>query len=286
MPSSFYRLPQFTSLLVTGADASTFLQGQISFDMDRLTSARMELASCNSAQGRVQALLWLVKRSEGVVMILPTELRDAVLARLRKYVLRARVTFATDTLIVAGTSDAAGPDAERGHVEVDSTSRIRWPGEQARTLLLLPAAQEVPEDVAFEQAWRLNDIRAGLPQIHTTTYEAFVAQMLNVDLLGGIGFEKGCYTGQEIIARAHFRGTVKRRMFRFAANCAAPAPGTRIVSSDIHAGDVVDAAATDDGCELLAVISLAQLEARLSVDGVEDSQLRRLTLPYRVTSDE
>ena len=82
-------------------------------------------------------------------------------------------------------------------------------------------------DAEFAREWHAADIRAGLPQVYPQTHESFVAQMLNLDLLGGVSFEKGCYTGQEIIARTHFRGTVKRRMLRYAAACPAPAPGTR-----------------------------------------------------------
>jgi folate-binding protein YgfZ len=120
-----------------------------------------------------------------------------------------------------------------------------------------------------------------LPQVYPETHEAFVAQMLNIDLLGGINFEKGCYTGQEIIARAHFRGTVKRRMFLFHGAGPAPEPGTRVLSGEQHAGDVVDSVATDDGFDVLAVVSLAQLNAPLHVDGLT-APLTRLPLPYAV----
>lgn len=279
-------LPHFDSVLVAGADARTFLQGQLSLDMTRLTPARMELATCNSAQGRVQAIVWMVERADGIALIVPTELREALISRLRKYVLRAKVTFATNALIVAGTSDTGDLGAQRVHKQTGSISRVRWPGDEPRALLLLPAGQQVNLDEERAQAWRLEDIRAGLPQIFTQTHEAFVAQMLNADLLEGISFEKGCYTGQEIIARAHFRGTVKRRMFRFGADCVPPAPGSRVISEDAsHAGDVVAAEASGPGCELLAVINLAQRDAALRIDGVPEGALRKLPLPYEVTSE-
>jgi folate-binding Fe-S cluster repair protein YgfZ len=104
--------------------------------------------------------------------------------------------------------------------------------------------------------------------------------MLNLDALRGISFDKGCYTGQEIIARTHYRGAIKRRMFKFAAACTAPAPGTRVVNGNAHAGEVVDAVSTAPGCELLAVVNLDHATAALSLDGVPDSVLTRLTLPY------
>jgi len=114
------------------------------------------------------------------------------------------------------------------------------------------------------------------------THESFVAQMLNLDLIGGISFEKGCYTGQEIIARAHFRGTVKRRMFRFGAVCTPPVPGTRVLAAGAHAGEVVDAVATGTGCELLAVVSLAHKDSALTLDSNPAVTLEQLPLPYPV----
>ena len=228
------------TLLVSGADARTFLQGQLSADIDALTPARAQLASCNSAQGRVQAVLWLTERADGIALLLPASLTERIAARLRKYVLRSKV-------------------------KIDES----------------PAAADFGAPQAYrEREWRLAGIRAGLPQVYPETYESFVAQMLNLDLLGGIAFEKGCYTGQEIIARTHFRGAIKRRMFRFQCACPPPAPGTRVLAGEQHAGDVVDAAATGDGCELLAVVSLAQADAELELESNRGARIQKLPLPY------
>ncbi len=228
------------ALLVSGADTRAFLQGQLSADIDALAGSRALLASCNSAQGRVQAVVWLVERSEGIALVLPASMTERIAARLRKYVLRSKV-------------------------RIDE----------------LPAAIDLAEPQAYrEPDWRLAGIRAGLPQVYPSTHEVFVAQMLNLDLLGGISFEKGCYTGQEIIARTHFRGAIKRRMFRFECACPPPAPGARILAGDQHAGDVVDAAVTSTGCEMLAVISLAQQDAALEVESNRGARLQKLSLPY------
>jgi len=188
----------------------------------------------------VQAVLWLAERADGIALILPASLTERIAARLRKYVLRSKV-------------------------KIDES----------------PAATEIIEPPAYrERDWRLAGIRAGLPQVYPQTYESFVAQMLNLDLLGGIAFEKGCYTGQEIIARTHFRGAIKRRMFRFQCACPPPAPGTRVLAGEQHAGDVVDAAATGDGCELLAVVSLAQADAELELESNRGARIQKLPLPY------
>jgi tRNA-modifying protein YgfZ len=278
------RLEQVGVICVTGADARSYLQGQLSFDMERLTAQRIELASCNSAQGRVQAVLWLVARSDCIALLLPTSMLDTVIARLRKYTLRAKVKIdpAAQRLAVfdAGSDPAATP---RSHVERDGVSLIGWPGAQRRLILASPTQTSLI-DSSQQQAWHLADIRAGLPQVYPQTHETFVAQMLNLDLLEGISFEKGCYTGQEIIARTHFRGTVKRRMFRFQAPCPAPAPATRLSVGGQHAGDVVAAAATANGCELLAVVTLAHADAALELDGMPGVKLQRMQLPYAIAA--
>lgn len=281
LSANWQRLDHLTTLLVSGPDAKTYLQGQISFDLDRLEPQRIELATCNSPQGRVQAVFWLIQRSEGIVLLLPASMLDSTLARLKKYVLRSKVTIGAtaERWQVCGAHASLGLEP-RGHLESGERSEIQWPGEPARALGLIERAQSVPHDAVFEESWRRADIAAGLPQVYPQTHEAFVAQMLNADLLGGIGFEKGCYTGQEIIARMHFRGTVKRRMFRFRAAAEPPAPATRLVVGEQHAGDVVDAVATSEGCELLAVVNLAQLEEPLELDLPARAKLERLPLPY------
>lgn len=274
-------------ILVSGVDARTFLQGQLSADLDTLGRNRAVLASCNSPQGRVQAIAWLIERSDGIVMLLPATMMDTTLARLRKYVMRSKVKLESEPqhLHLGFVDPAAVPTGislggDRSHVEHEGNSYISLPGHDA--VLLLSAQPMADPDAAADLQWRLDDIRAGLPQVYPQTHESFVAQMLNLDLLDGISFAKGCYTGQEIIARTHYRGTIKRRMFRFTTNAAPPVPGARIVSNGEHAGDVVDAAPTASGSELLAVVSVAQVGEPLELDASPGSTLQRTELPYSV----
>jgi folate-binding protein YgfZ len=279
-----HRLGQLATICVAGADARTFLQGQLSFDIDRLTQQRAELACCNSAQGRVQAITWLVERSDCLVLLLPASMMDSTIARLRKYVLRAKVKIesGTDRLVAYAVDSHLARDQPLRHLEHGAASLINWPAANGsgRTLMLAAPADSVAVDGAISEAWHLGDIRAGLPQVYSQTHELFVAQMLNLDLLSAISFDKGCYTGQEIIARTHYRGSIKRRMFRFVADCPPPAPATRIVVDGAHAGDVVDSAATPEGCEFLAVVGLQHAEGVLHLDGQGEVELRRAGLPY------
>lgn len=282
MTAAITKLTHLGALLVSGPDARQFLQGQLTADVSSLTSERILLAACNSPQGRVQAVLWLIERPEGIVLLVARELLETTATRLRRYILRAKVTVDTSALRVGLLDDATSgdPGVDRTHRLEGSTSLLRWSGH--RHALVVTPDDITAEDADRELRWRAEHLRAGLPQVYSATHERFVAQMLNLDLLGGISFTKGCYTGQEIIARAHYRGTVKRRMFHFRAPCAAPAPGTLVTAGDQHAGDVVDAIATASGCELLAVINLAQLDERLRLEGIDDSALERLPLPYDV----
>jgi len=280
------RLRSLAPISVTGADAKSYLQGQLSFDLERLTPDYVELAAVSSAQGRVQAVVWLVQRTDAIVLLVPAEQLDTLVARLRKFILRAKVKIEpAATLSLGILSDDSAPVPARGHLESSGVSLIHWPVAASRGLIIAPAlaTHAMPEDPVREARWRLDTIQAGLPQVFPATHETFVAQMLNLDLLQGISFDKGCYTGQEIIARMHFRGQVKRRMLRFAYPGPPPAPGTRVVCNGDHAGDVVDAAATENGSELLAVISLAQRELPLAIDGNAAAMLMPLSLPYEVS---
>lgn len=277
------RFPDLAVLGVAGADARTFLQGQLSANLDDLTREHVLLASCNSAQGRVQAVVWLAERDDGLALILPAAIVEKIADRLRKYVLRSKAKLATDQLSVGiiEADDDSRTVSERAHVRRAGSSIIHLPGHTQR-LVLAPPATLVEEDPAASLRWRQEHIAAGLPQVCTETYEAFVAQMLNLDVLGGISFNKGCYTGQEIIARAHYRGAVKRRMVRFAAACPPPAPATRVVAGDQHAGDVVDSVKVHDGCELLAVVSVNSIESDTAPTLQSGDVLTRLPLPYQV----
>jgi folate-binding protein YgfZ len=282
--SAATQLTRLAAVMVTGADARTYLQGQLTANLDKLDAHRVQLACCNSPQGRVQAVFWMLARSDGIALVLPAAVVDSTLLRLRKYVLRAKAKIeAAPQFQIAVAPRSTLPEQVNladgvTHREIDGVSYFTLPSLQDVMLL---GAFSAPVDAASEHRWHQSYLRAGLPQVYPETHEAFVAQMLNIDVLGGIDFQKGCYTGQEIIARAHFRGAVKRRMFLFQSTGAPPAPGTRVLSGEQHAGEVVDAVSAEDGSLVLAVISLAQLDAPLHIDG-QTAVLTRLPLPYSV----
>jgi len=237
----------FGVLAFRGPDAAHFLNGQLSANIEKLASGQSTLAGLHNPQGRVLALLALVRTApEEILAALPAELLPDVAQRLRKFVLRAKVRVDDESaaLRVLGVASA-------GSLPTGSAA-LGW---GTRRLLLVPVAQLGDFALANSAAsWDAADIREGLPQVYAATRESFVAQMLNLDLLEAIAFDKGCYTGQEVIARAHYRGRVKRRMQRWQANAAVePKPGDSVRSADGRSLSVVRVARGAAGFELLAV---------------------------------
>ena len=287
---------------IRGPDARRFLQGQLSNDMEQLgqllqqpardgAGPRLLRAGLHSPQGRTLALLGLVTEAQDALLaILPREIIDATLATLRRYVLRAKVSLAdqSDAWRLYGLLPAAQSAGDGLSVLYEDTRR----------LLLLRANDTAPagEPLPYEH-WHALDVAAGLPQVYAASAGQFVAQMLNLDCIGAISFTKGCYTGQEVIARAHYRGRVKRRMQRYLSS--APLQLSPGDSGQLSSGGnftVVDSARRADGrCEFLAITALAaaareaseSAPSELAVDGAPvggepsrrvDAEL--LPLPY------
>ena len=225
------------------------------------------LAGLHNPQGRVVALLRLISLGpEDVLAILPRELVPAVVARLSKYVLRAKVKI-TDVSgewqIVGIVDDTAPAASEQCAVVRVCENPARWWIAARMSEASRPAVTAAPEGFAplDREGWRALDIAAEVPQVYTATSEEFVAQMLNLDTLGAIAFDKGCYTGQEVIARAHYRGRVKRRAQRFHVaeeNLSAGASGTLPDGRSFKVVEAVRSAI--GGSDVLAVASLATEE--------------------------
>lgn len=254
-------LEDLGALRVRGADAVKFLQGQLSNDLAQLSRERSLLAGLHNPQGRTVALLrlaWLA--DDDLLALLPRELVEPVIARLRKYVLRAKVALANESEAwrVWGVEGAAPRERPGGRaVAIEIAPRGWWWARNTGSVD--DASPPTAARTLTRAQWRLADIRAGLPQVYAATSEAFVAQMLNLDCVGGISFEKGCYTGQEIIARAHYRGRMKRRMQRFLARTAVElSPGVEGRFADGRSFTVVEAERTPEGAiEFLAVTTMS-----------------------------
>jgi tRNA-modifying protein YgfZ len=240
------RLTRYGLLSVTGDDAREFLHAQLTRDIRGLPADRAALAGWCSAKGRLLASLLVVPAPQGFLLQLSRDLAATVAKRLSMFVLRAKVKVA----------DESEHWVQHGLWDVDSdAAEVAWEGGVAtvkvgerRYLQLGPASAMTAEPTAPEEAWTLQEIRAGRPLITGATQDQFVPQMVNFEKLGGIDWQKGCYPGQEIVARAQYRGQVKRRMVQLHV----PAGTELSPGQEYQGGVVVDRA----GDEVLAVMPI------------------------------
>jgi folate-binding protein YgfZ len=295
------------TLQFSGENAAAFLQGQLTCDVDGLSPVVSTYGAYCSPKGRVLANFLLWRDAAGVFfMMLSRDILTLVQERLSMFVLRSRVKI-SDTAGALTLIGAAGPesvaaiggpffDLPRAPHEVrhqPAGAAIRLP--DGRFVLACAAAQArtLQEQIAGPlrsagaSAWRWLDIRNGVPLVTAATQDQLVPQMANLELIGGISFTKGCYTGQEIVARTQHLGKVKRRMFL--ANVAArAAAGDSLYAEDLGnqvSGMIVNAEASPDGGhDVLAVVQVGSREnSTVHLESVEGPALRFLPLPYSVT---
>lgn len=292
-------------LSIAGADAATFLQGQLSNDVKRLASGQWQATTFNSPKGRVLANFLLWREDNGYGALIPQDVADSVRKRLSMYVLRSKVTLADvspsyvrhgmagpTSKTILGPLFAAAP-AMQGVLEADGTRILGLAGERfviltpvagAKALLTALRTHAAPAPFTL---WQWLAIRAGEPMVTAATQDQFVLQAVNLDALDGVSFDKGCYTGQEIIARTQYLGRLKERLFGWHASVAAVEPGARLYShvfGDQSCGMVVNAApGPDGGVDLLAVAQIAAAEAGdVRIGSLQGPLLEPIALPYAV----
>jgi tRNA-modifying protein YgfZ len=279
------RLDHLGVLRFTGEDAASFLQGQLTCEVERLGPSSSTYGAYCTAKGRMLASFLLWRDEAGFSMALSRDLAAIVHKQISKYVLRSRVKAvdASQATVLVG---AAGAKSERALAGASSPVRLR----DGRLLFALAAAAAPKAlhgiELADARVWQLLDIRGGLPLVTAATQDQLVPQMANLELIGGVSFEKGCYTGQEIVARAQHLGKVKRRTYL--ANVAAPAQAGDALFSDAPgtqaSGIVLNAEASPEGGhDLLAVVQTASRErGAVRLKAPDGPALRFLPLPYAV----
>jgi len=284
--------PALASLAFDGPDAAQFLHNQLSTDIEGMAVGDVGWTSYNSPKGRMLAtpLLWRREQAEFVAYV-ATDIAEPLRKRLAMFVLRAKVSVVVRaSRIVEGV---VGPDAAaavegvlgrapaRGHgLVLDGTDVVALP--DGRYLLDSERAVAIAGDDAPASYWDWLGVRAGVPNIVLATQDLFVAQTANFDLVGGVNFKKGCYPGQEIVARMQYLGRLKERMLAFHTDGAHAAPGSRIVQDGGNVGTVVNAApAPGGGSELLAVVSLAALQAG-GLHLADGRAITQIPLPYDI----
>lgn len=292
-------LSQYGMLSCTGDEARAFLHAQLTSDIASLGADGARRAGWCSAKGRLLATFLVIPQDDGFLLQLSRDLVLPVAKRLAMFILRAKVRLA----------DASGDWSQIGVWGVSAPARLGALGLQApvtdlavtrsargivvrlgaqRFLALVPAAQReaAPATAADAGAgdWAIEEIRAGQPMVVQATQDLFVPQMVSLERLGAVDFKKGCYPGQEVVARTQYRGVLKRRMVRARVSAAA-APAMDVFAEDAPgqaSGTVVNAApAPEGGHELLAVVQIGSLESAsvLRLGAPDGPQLELLPLP-------
>ncbi len=311
-------LSQFGILKVSGDDAQSFLQNMLSSDVREAGEKRAQCSSLNSPKGRMQATFLIWRTGADYFLHLPRSLCAAIQKRLSMFVLRAKVKISdvSDEIICLGLSGAGAAELlQQNSVPVpqdllaveryENASIIRAGAQrfqinttpqhapllwQQLTALPSLAGREGNARPAGSTCWDWLNIRAGIPVVLPATQEQFVPQMANLDLIGGVSFKKGCYPGQEIVARTQYLGKLKRRMYlAHIKGDAIPQAGGELYSAEMEgqpSGMVVNAAAAPGGgCDLLAVVQISSRETQtVHLQSLQGAPLNFLPLPYALTS--
>jgi hypothetical protein len=291
-------------LQISGADALVFLQGQVTNDVKQLNGQIAHHSGYCNPKGRLLALFLAFAHKDHIHLQLPKELIAPIAKRLKMYVMRSKVEIedVSDSIIKIGLNGAKAiellnplfsqiPQNDYELVTLEKGALIKLPGNQPRFEIFTDIANASAiwnslaqhTKIADAAYWELLEIQAGIPEVYAKTQEEFVPQMLNLDLLNGINFKKGCYTGQEIVARTHYLGTVKRRtQLAHIDGATQPKAGDDVLNSS---GDIIGkvvrcSPSYNGGYDLLAELRLESVEAGpLNVNG---DTLDLQQLPYKI----
>ncbi|NUU37085.1 folate-binding protein YgfZ [Pseudomonas sp. C2B4] len=302
----FCTLPHEGVLAVRGADASKFLQGQLTCNLNYLSDTQASLGARCTQKGRMQSSFRILLDGDGVLLAMASELLEPQLADLKKYAVfsKSKLTDESAAWVRFGVDQGDAALSSLGlELPADTDSVVRHDGliavrvspgraelwaaaDQADTIKGKLAALLAEGDL---NQWLLGQIRAGIGQVMPGTRELFIPQMLNLQAVGGVSFKKGCYTGQEIVARMQYLGKLKRRLYRVQLDAGdLPEPGTQLFAPS-HAssiGEVVLAAQAGQHIELLAVLQAEAAEAGdIHVGALDGPALHLLDLPYELDRD-
>jgi folate-binding protein YgfZ len=295
---------------VDGEDATTFLQGQFSNDINAVTSSTSQISSYCTPKGRMLAIFYICKRGDSYFLLTSKDIAEEVMKRLQMYVMRSKVniTLLEDALLmgVCGTNHAeilaslnlSPTDAHYQVSANESLLAMNIPSVNARYLIIgdSASAQQLQKlDISHmtiynELLWQWLDIQAGLPSVTSNIKEAFVPQMANMELIEGVSFSKGCYPGQEIVARLHYLGNANRRMFRISVDQDEPINiGDDIFTqgSDQPIGKVMSVVnEAENKYSGLAVLRIeAVIKNQLTIGSASGNSAKILPLPYDVPTE-
>lgn len=310
--SGFCPLTQQGLIKATGDEALAFLQNQFSNDVNAVDNGHSQLSSYSNHKGRMFAIFQLFMLSDSYYLRLPRTILEPTLKRLQMFVLRTKVTLSdeSDDLLSIGllgteaeawlqTKFSDLPSADYQAIVSNGMHLQREPSAgDARYTLSAPASQiqslygelSTALPLVSTNQWQLSQIDAGIPTIYPETREAFVPQMTNLELIDAVNFKKGCYPGQEVVARMHYLGKAKRRMLRIEIETDdAIAPNTPIVNATEGdtVGHIVESRIADNGLSrAITTLKLSEVATPLAIRDENGPACRVLELPYALPQDD
>ena len=295
-----------------GEDAHSFLHGQFTNDLDQITESISQISSYCNPKGRMLSIFRIFKNDESYFLVIPKDVIAPTLSKLNMYKLMSKVDLidATEEFVVFGMTGSGAesvleginlnvPRADNECVHDDGVTLIKIPGEHKRILIISDEnrATTLVEQIidkaqlATSALWDLHDIHNGIPKITAKTCEAFIPQMTNLDIIGGVNFQKGCYPGQEVVARTHYLGKPNRRMYRAVIDDEyLPDVGTNIFSpenADQPVGKIVNAQKiSDDNSYALVVLRIEKENSEdLHLESITGPKISLQSLPYSLDSN-
>lgn len=298
-------LPSLAELTLTGPESAKFLQGQVTTDIREVEKGRVLPGAICSLKGRVLFSFTAIPDGENLRLVLPADQIADALAHLKKYAVFSKTQLQDnrDSRALLGLQGPAaraqvlrllGNAPVPGSALHDTQGRWAMALDDTRYLIGLPATTleadwktlATEAEPASETLWWSAEIQAGRATVFTAARDLFQPQELNYPALEGVSYNKGCYTGQEVVARLYFRGKLKQRLYRLSADTnVAPAIGSGIFSGESLVGDVVMAASVGNHSELLAIVKNRAIADNLTL-GEAGPALRVLPLPYALPADK
>ena len=306
-------LSDYGLIKASGEDAQNFLHGQFTNDLNQVTTTTSQLSSYCNPKGRMLSIFRIYKRDDDYFLLMSKSVIEATLKKLTMFKLMAKVDLVevSDDFVVLGLAgpgtksllkenNISFPEKIDDTIQQNHFTSIRYPSETIRLLFISSPEEAISIWGKFadevirtnSSIWNLHDIHAGIPQITSEIFEAFTPQMVNLDLIGGVNFQKGCYPGQEVVARTHYLGKPNRRMYRISINTNnLPKPGDNIfskASGEQSVGKIVTAQYdSDQSCEALAVLRTEKENADdLYLESLDNLNIGIQTLPYSLYSSQ
>ena len=292
-------------LTVSGSDATSFLQGQATCNINDITETKGSFGAFCTPKGRTISTFFIIKQNESYLLVLPSGLLEKVTKKLQLYILRSDVLLndTQDEFCLFGMtcpdtaeSDLNLPDQNYTATGNHEIKAIRFPALQPRFLIIGPTQSAIDlwtdftENQTYHTAnssdWSYLDVISGIPWLNSETSEEFIPQMINLDQLDGISFNKGCYTGQEIVARTHYLGKSKRKMYLADSSPMEPVgSGLNIIDHEIDqqqsVGRVLVACRQNDQVKMLVVMQIANADSKkLLIENRDQDEVSLSELSY------